>query len=86
MKVLEGELRAVSNNEETIQGRIKGKKEELMTSQMNNMNSQKAIDTARMMITQKKTMLFKMNEEYSQAQAKKTQYEQAIADNKRELE
>ena len=84
--MLEGELKKASNNEETVQAKIKSKKEELMTSQMNNMNSQKAIDTAKMMINQKKTMLTKMNEEFKQAQAKKDQYEQAIRDNKQELD
>jgi hypothetical protein len=45
--MLEGEMKKLSNNEETIQTRIKSKKEELMSSQISNTNSQKAIDTAK---------------------------------------
>lgn len=50
MKIQEGELKKMSNNEEMVQNKIKSKKEELLTCKMDNMNSQKAIETAKGMI------------------------------------
>lgn len=68
-------MRRIINTEESTHTKLKEKKEELLSMKLNSVNSEKMIETTKGLVTQKKVMLQKMQQEVQGTDSRRKEYE-----------